>query len=278
LDEFYNRSAFSGGPNHIWAFDGHDKLTKYGLSIHGCVDVFSGKIIWLRVWTGNHDPDLVEMYYLESVKKYGVFPYSTQSDYGSETIGIFKLQQALHDIYDTGAESPHRYVTSPRNQKIESLWHRYLAEMGRNLMENLEYGFSNGIYKHSDCLEEYLYLYIWLPLVQSELDKYVERCDNQTRQKSKVNTLPSCAPLYAYNNPNEFGAVNCGYSDVTLDDLIERRLANLYKKDYLIAYLPIDFIKAADYIHQELLDAAPIRINTAWSIFAKMNEVFRILA
>lgn len=26
------------GPNHIWHLDGYDKLSPYGLAIHGCVD------------------------------------------------------------------------------------------------------------------------------------------------------------------------------------------------------------------------------------------------
>ena len=30
--------SYLQGPNHIWHLDGYDKLTPYGLSIHGCVD------------------------------------------------------------------------------------------------------------------------------------------------------------------------------------------------------------------------------------------------
>lgn len=26
------------GPNHMWHIDGYDKLSPYGLTIHGCID------------------------------------------------------------------------------------------------------------------------------------------------------------------------------------------------------------------------------------------------
>ena len=26
------------GPNYLWHVDGYDKLTPYGLNIHGCID------------------------------------------------------------------------------------------------------------------------------------------------------------------------------------------------------------------------------------------------
>jgi len=37
------------GPNSVWHIDGHDKLKPYGFSIHGCIDGFSRRIIWLEV-------------------------------------------------------------------------------------------------------------------------------------------------------------------------------------------------------------------------------------
>ncbi len=30
--------VFFGGPNQVWHIDGYDKLTPFGLSIHGCID------------------------------------------------------------------------------------------------------------------------------------------------------------------------------------------------------------------------------------------------
>jgi len=50
------RSYVSPGPNAKWYVDGYDKLKSYGLPIHGCVDGFSRRIMWLKVRKSNKDP------------------------------------------------------------------------------------------------------------------------------------------------------------------------------------------------------------------------------
>ena len=61
------RVMYSVGPDETWSFDGHDKLMPYDLAIHGCVDVFSGKLIWFNVNVTNHDPRLKAFNYLQAV-------------------------------------------------------------------------------------------------------------------------------------------------------------------------------------------------------------------
>jgi len=61
----------------VWSIDGHDKLMgwhkfEYPLAIHGCVDTFSRKIIWLRAWPSNSSPKLpVKLYYEAIVENKG---------------------------------------------------------------------------------------------------------------------------------------------------------------------------------------------------------------
>ena len=154
---------------------------------------------------------------------------------------------------------------------------RYLTEFGRNLMAHLEYGLTANIYERSSCLEEFIYMYLWLPFIQRELDKYVLRCDNQKRQKSKLNPLPRCAPIFAYENPQEFGVAECGYTDPTLNELVSKRLAVLQGKENLVAFLPDDFIEGADYIFNEILDTPAITLETIWVIFVKMKALFGVM-
>ena len=42
------------GPNFCWHTDGYDKLKPFGFPIHGCIDGWSRKIIWLRVARSNN--------------------------------------------------------------------------------------------------------------------------------------------------------------------------------------------------------------------------------
>lgn len=56
------------GPNNIWHLDGYDKLKPFGFCIHGAVDGFSRKVIWLEVSDTNNDPKLIAKYYLDALK------------------------------------------------------------------------------------------------------------------------------------------------------------------------------------------------------------------
>ena len=71
------------GPNYVWHIDGHDKLKPFGFSIHGCVDGFFRRIMWLEVCTSNKDPEIIAKFYLDTVKKHGI-PLQIKADDGTE--------------------------------------------------------------------------------------------------------------------------------------------------------------------------------------------------
>jgi hypothetical protein len=58
------------GRNQVWSLDGHDKLERWGFPIHGCCDVYSRYLLWLRVGETNHNPRTILAYYLESIEEY----------------------------------------------------------------------------------------------------------------------------------------------------------------------------------------------------------------
>ena len=62
---------YAAGVNHFWAMDQHDKWLQFGLHWHGCMNGFSGKILWLTVWWNNSNPKLICAQYLKVVKKVG---------------------------------------------------------------------------------------------------------------------------------------------------------------------------------------------------------------
>lgn len=82
---FKRRRYGSKGPNYVWHIDGYDKLSPYGITIHGCIDGyttvklififcnrFSRKIMWLKVSPTNHNPKVIARFYLETVEEVAV--------------------------------------------------------------------------------------------------------------------------------------------------------------------------------------------------------------
>ena len=66
--------GFLQGPNRTYSADGHDKLmdfmnNTFPLAVYGLQDVFSGYILYLKVWPSNSDPKLIARWYLEYLYK-----------------------------------------------------------------------------------------------------------------------------------------------------------------------------------------------------------------
>ena len=53
------RQYHNPGPNYAWHVDGYDKLKPWGFPIHGCIDGFSRRIMWLEVARSNNLPSNV---------------------------------------------------------------------------------------------------------------------------------------------------------------------------------------------------------------------------
>ena len=68
------RNYFSFGANYCWHSDGYDKLKPYGLPIHGAIDGFSRRVIWLNVCRTNNNPVIVASFYLKAVKNIKCIP------------------------------------------------------------------------------------------------------------------------------------------------------------------------------------------------------------
>ena len=101
----------SGGPNDTWHADGYDKLKPYGLPIHGAVDGFSRKILWLKVCKSNNNPFNPACFFVEAVKEFGFCPNLLRTDAGTENGIMASIQCALR-----GNTAVHKYGPSIANQ------------------------------------------------------------------------------------------------------------------------------------------------------------------
>ena len=63
------RRYITTGPNFLWHVDGWDKLAHFGIFIHGAVDGFSRRILWLEANSTNKNPGMIASHYLNSVQQ-----------------------------------------------------------------------------------------------------------------------------------------------------------------------------------------------------------------
>ena len=105
----------TNGPGYIYHIDGNDKLKRWGFPIHGCIDGFSCKVMWLVVSTTNNDPLFVGNLYLECIKQYKIVPKLLGMD--AETENIY-----CQDF--TGGVENFLNASSTRNQRREAFWSR----------------------------------------------------------------------------------------------------------------------------------------------------------
>jgi len=131
------------GPNRVWSIDGHDKLSRFGFEIYGCIDAYSRYIIWCYCGHSTRAAVSVNKQCLEAVEKTGVFPKTIRSDMGWEVVLVCNSQLKLRR-----AEKPelpfqkiYSFGTSTRNQRIEAWWNQLAGsqtETWREFFEGLE--------------------------------------------------------------------------------------------------------------------------------------------
>ena len=78
------RKYFSAGPNYTWNIDGHDKLKPFGFSLHGRIDGFSRRLIWLEVSSSNKKAEILGKFYLHAVRQLQSIPKKLKANDGTE--------------------------------------------------------------------------------------------------------------------------------------------------------------------------------------------------
>ena len=91
------------GANWVHSLDGHDKLMGYQnstfpLAIYGCIDTASRKILWLKIWVSNSNPQLVGRWYLEHLYESRVLSSYMRLDKGTETGTMATMHAYLHQF------------------------------------------------------------------------------------------------------------------------------------------------------------------------------------
>jgi hypothetical protein len=106
---------------------GYDKLKPFGFPIHGAIDGYSRKVLWLEVVRSNNSPTIPARLFLDTVKQVKGCPLLLRTDCGTENGMMAAIQCYFRtDAFDPLAgENAHQYGTSTRNQRIENGWSHF---------------------------------------------------------------------------------------------------------------------------------------------------------
>ena len=195
------REYHNPGPNYSWHMDGYDKLKPWGFPIHGVIDGFSRKILWLNVTRSNNSPDNIAKFYLNVVKEFDGCPVEMITDLGTENGIVAAMQSYFRDNSDS-----HRYVPSPRNQRIEGWWSFFAKNRStwwRSFFSDLE---ARGLIDLSYKLSKECLWYCFSGVLQNDLDTVKEHWNTHRIRKSRYNTVAG-RPDSIFYLPEQHGGV-----------------------------------------------------------------------
>ena len=190
------RQYFARGPNYVWHIDGYDKLKPYGFSIHGAIDGFSRRIMWLRLDRSNKEPVGISSIYVNCLKEIGGVPRKVVGDYGTENIYVAAGQRFFRRNHLDASAGYHsfKYGRSVSNQRIEALWSllrrsctTWWMNFFKDLIEQDKYDNTNNI--EVECL-----LFCFYKPLLSDLLTFRETW-NSHRIRSQVDTTNNYRPV-----------------------------------------------------------------------------------
>ena len=222
------RRYVNPGPNFAWHVDGYDKLKPWGFPVHGAIDGFSRRILWLQVTRSNNAPDNVACFYLRNVSIVNGCPMELITDLGTENSIIASIQSFFRNNMDG-----HRYVSSPRNQRIESWWSQFNKQRScwwRNVFKDLE---STGEIDTTSELNMEALWYSFSGVLQSDLDLVKEHWNTHLIRKSKFQSVTG-RPDSLYFLPEQVGTrdYKIEVTDRQFEDVSEHVVVNNYFNQY----------------------------------------------
>ena len=107
------RKYYVPGTSFLWHIYGNHKLTRWGFIIHGGIDGYSRRIMYLHCSLNNRASTVLALY-MEAVQNYGL-PSKVRADHGSKNNFVAAFMKSCDSGSFIAGESCH-------NQRIDRLW------------------------------------------------------------------------------------------------------------------------------------------------------------
>lgn len=204
------RKYFTKGPNYMWHIDGYDKLKPYGFCVHGAIDGFSRRVMWLEVGHSNNNPRIIATYFHDCVKQIGGTPHRCRSDQGTENVNVAAMQRFFrrNALDEFAGEKSFLYGKSTSNQRIEGWWtflRKSESDFWIKYFKDLR---DQGLYVETDKIHVECLKFCYMPLLREELYKVAAHWNLHKIRPSSNNNSPHGRPDINYFIPEAFGTIS----------------------------------------------------------------------
>ena len=160
----------------LWHIDGNHKLIRWGFVIHGGIDGFSRKIMYLHSSTNNR-ADTVFRLFLKATQEHGL-PSRVRADQGTENVDVAKLMLS-HPLRGPNRKS---FIAgkSCHNQRIERLWRDVFGSSLYKYYCVFWYLEDSGKFDINNEVHVYALHLVFLPRINSDLAVFVNGWDNHS--------------------------------------------------------------------------------------------------
>ena len=110
------------GTNWVHSLDGHDTLMGYQnstfpIAVYGCMDTCSRKLLWVKVWMTNNDPNVIGRFYLEHLFNTRVMASIIRVDKGTENGVMATMHAYLRQQHEDNMDPAETVIYGPSTSK-----------------------------------------------------------------------------------------------------------------------------------------------------------------
>ena len=206
------RKYSSPGPCYTWHVDGYDKLKPFGFAIHGAIDGFSRRILWLKVGVTNNNPSVIADYYLRCIEQLKCTPRILRCDLRTENSMLKILQPLFRYHCDDKFAGMNSIILgkSTSNQRIEAWW-SILRKQNTDWWMSYFRGLrSEGIYHDGNPLHVESLRFCFIKIIQSELDQVMKEWNTHVISSKRNAEGPSGKPDIMFFNPEVYNTSSFG--------------------------------------------------------------------
>lgn len=265
------RRYTSYGPNFCWHADGYDKLKPFGFPIHGAIDGYSRRVLWLEVSRSNNNPQVIAHFFLDYVRECSGCPMLLRTDCGTENGTMAAIQSYFrqHGTDQFSAEKSHKYGSSPSNQRIESWWSVFKRGRSSWWIDLFKGMADTGILELGNTLHKECLWFCFHSVLQVDLDNVRDHWNTHRIRPSRHGTVPG-VPDVLYYLPQLSGGFDCKVSVST--DKIQRMELQL-DDDHSVESEPNVYQEYFHYVMENENYHYPNNAEEALELFQKLLAI-----